>query len=479
MTCRGSEGRFRFAEVTVAHTPARHPRRRRLLLLVASIVAAMALVAGLLDAVGVFGGWGRSPAASAGNPVAVQPVKGRKVAVPAMRPWTRPHTSWPSAQTATAVIAAGAQAAHRGHRLQAGPSAGSGRAGSLPVWIGAPDTAAKRTTTTAVVSPPGVTRVRVNMAGHAAADALGVRGVVFSLTRSDGSLATGRVHVSLGYSSFAQAAGGNYASRLHLVELPACALTTPQLGWCRKQTPVRSANNVRTTRLGADVNLPGTAASTASRGSGATATLVSSVSAEPLVLAAAAAPSGSGGNFAAEPVSEADAWVTGGSSGAFSHSYPISVPPVPGGLEPHVSLDYRSQGIDGLTSATNNEASWVGDGWDYSPGFIEVEYPTCSTVPFQPSTGDLCPEAGLTILSRNGVSAPIVAGSGGVYKAEADGGEKILNKNTYWEVIEPDGTQYYFGLNQLPGYASGDPTTNSVWTAPVQSGGGGGFTASP
>ena len=162
----------------MAHTSARHPRRRRLLL-VASIAAAMALVAGLLDAAGVVGGWGRAPAASAGNPVAVRPVKGRKVAVPAMRPWSRPHTSWPAAQTATALIAAGAPAAHR---LQAGLSAGSGRAGTLPVWIGAPDTAAaKGTATTAVVSPPAVTRVRVDMTSRAAADALGVHGVVFSL----------------------------------------------------------------------------------------------------------------------------------------------------------------------------------------------------------------------------------------------------------------------------------------------------------
>ncbi len=195
------------------------------------------------------------------------------------------------------------------------------------------------------------------------------------------------------------------------------------------------------------------------------------------MLAASASSSGSGGNFGAEPLSEANTWVTGGSSGAFKHSYPIGVPPVPGGLEPHVSLDYNSQAVDGLTSATNNEASWIGDGWDYSPGFIEIEYPTCSTVPFQPSTGDLCPEAGQMILSRNGVSAPIVAGSGGVYKAEADGGEEVLNQGTYWEVIEPDGTQYYFGMNQLPGYASGDPTTNSVWTVPILSGSG--FTTKP
>src|SRR5437763_15708753 len=123
MTCRGSQ----LAEVVVAHPSARNPRRRRRLLLVASVVAAMALVAGLLDAVGVFGGWGRSPAASAGSPVAVSPVKGRKVRVPAMRPWPRPHTSWPAAQPATAVIAAGTRPPHRGHRLQAGPSGGSGR----------------------------------------------------------------------------------------------------------------------------------------------------------------------------------------------------------------------------------------------------------------------------------------------------------------------------------------------------------------
>jgi len=69
-----------------------------------------------------------------------------------------------------------------------------------------------------------------------------------------------------------------------------------------------------------------------------------------------------------------------------------------------------------------------------------------------------------------------VSGSGG-YKAEADGGEQVSNRNGYWEVIEPDGTQYYFGMNQLPGYASGDPTTNSVWTVPV--GAGTGITTQP
>jgi RHS repeat-associated protein len=131
-----------------------------------------------------------------------------------------------------------------------------------------------------------------------------------------------------------------------------------------------------------------------------------------------------------------------------------------------------------LTSATNNEASWIGDGWDYSPAFIEVDYPICATVGFaEPATGDLCPEVQQMTISRNGTTAPLVAGSGGVYKAEADGGEKVLNQGTYWELIDPDGTQYYYGINQLPGYSSGDPVTNSVWTVPVKSGSG--FVAKP
>ena len=54
------------------------------------------------------------------------------------------------------------------------------------------------------------------------------------------------------------------------------------------------------------------------------------------------------------------------------------MPPVPGGLAPTVALSYDSQATSGLTSSTNNQASWVGDGWNYSPGFIETDYTTCS-----------------------------------------------------------------------------------------------------
>ena len=321
------------------------------------------------------------------------------------------------------------------------------------------------------------------MAPHPVAAAAGVHGVVFSVASDDSGTAAGPVHVSLDYASFAHAYGGDYASRLRLVELPACALTTPGVAACRQQTPLPagSADSVRASQLGADVNLPGTATTSASRppsgnGTALTSMLIPSAASSTVVLAATATVSGSGGDYSAEPLSETSEWVNGPSSGAYTDSYPVTVPPVPGGLEPTVSLKYNSQATDGLTSATNNQASWIGDGWDYSPGFIETEFKPCSTQRsggINPDTGDLCPdESGqITTLSLNGTSTTLVDGAHG-WAAEADGGARVQELGggsapQYWEVTEPDGTSYFFGLNQLPGYAAGDQTTNSAWTVPV------------
>src|SRR5262249_25196079 len=162
------------------------------------------------------------------------------------------------------------------------------------------------------------------------------------------------------------------------------------------------------------------------------------------------------------PLSDASEWVSGPSSGAYTDSYPITVPPVPGGLEPTVSLEYNSQATDGLTSATNNEASWIGDGWDYSPGFIETEFTPCSTPQsggLDPDRADLAPDhtGQITTLALNGTSTTLVDGKNG-WAAEADGGARVKvfgggSTAQYWVVTEPDGTSYYFGLNQLPGYA--------------------------
>jgi len=445
--------------------------------LLAVLGSVLALVAALITGLRLFTGWGPAPAADAGSPVPVHTVHGRTVKIPPMRTWHRPSTSWPAAQTATARIAAAAVPEREPVMLAAGPSAGSGRAGSLPVWVGPPDASTGGTVPSALQPAVAVSRVRVAMASHATADALGVHGAVFGVTRDDGSGAAGRVHVSVDFSSFAHAYGGDYASRMRLVELPSCALTTPQVPSCRKQAPVPagSADNVRTSHVGADVTLPGLAAASATV---LTAKLTMAGS-QAVVLAATAAPAGSGGNYAALPLSEQDEWVNGGSSGAYTYSYPVAVPPVPGGFEPTVALKYDSQAVDGLTSSTNNEASWIGDGWDYSPGFIQAEYPVCSSIKTAgyPQTSDLCEpgDQDWLTLSLNGTDTTLVDSKTG-WHAEADGGAKITEVTQtegpvtlpeYWVVTQPDGTSYYFGLNQLPGYGSGDPVTSSAWTVPV------------
>ena len=207
-----------------------------------------------------------------------------------------------------------------------------------------------------------------------------MHGVVFTVTRSDGSTAATRIHVSLDYSSFADAFGGDYATRLRLVELPACALTTPGVADCRRQMPVTggSADNVRDDHVGADVSLPGASTAAALPGGAAGRTILTSAeassagTAEAVVLAVTPVPSGSGGNYAELPLSEEDEWVNGGSSGTYTYSYPIQVPSVPGDLAPAVALSYNSQATDGLASSTNNETSWIGEGWDYSPDIFRL-----------------------------------------------------------------------------------------------------------
>jgi RHS repeat-associated protein len=458
------------------------------------LVAVGSLVAGLIVGLQLFAGWGAAPGSQAGSPVPVHVVHGRTVKLPVMHPYRAAPVAWPAAETGTAVISP-APARAEAVALAAGPSAGSARAGDLPVWVGPPDTGATAGASAKTGGKPATTaytgtavsQVQVGMASHAVASELGVHGVVFSVAPA-GS-AGGPVHVSVNYSSFADAYGGSYTSRLHLVELPACALTTPKVAACGKQTPVPSgsADNVRTDRVGADVTLPGTATTSAVRSGqpALTAAVTPDASSGAVVLAATAAMAGSGGNFTAMPVPEMTEWVNGASSGAYEYSYPITVPPVPGDLTPDVSLGYDSQLVDGITSATNPEASWVGDGWDFAPGFIEEDYPTCAAYLMSdegatagtPDTPDLCEPTELDqdymTLSLDGTDTTMVYdNSTAKWTAEADEGFEITQDGSYWVVTETDGTSYYFGMNQLPGYASGDAQTNSAWTVPVWTGNG-------
>ncbi|MEU5314946.1 polymorphic toxin-type HINT domain-containing protein [Streptomyces sp. NPDC021562] len=311
---------------------------------------------------------------------------------------------------------------------------------------------------------------------------------------------SGRVKVGLDYGAFSQAIGGNFASRLHLVELPACALTTPQLAKCRKQTPLTSRNDPKNTAVSADVTLAGTASAknaafTGKRSAGAGAAVsavytgsvyasataqTASTSGAATVIAATDSTGqegGAGGNYAST-LSSAGSWGQSGSSGDFTYTYKVESPAATTSLAPDASLSYDSGSVDGKTANTQAQSSWVGDGWTTQDSFISQEFTPCSDSPEgsagSVTTSDECYDGPVLTMSLNGSSTSIVYDKDtSTYKLAADDGATVSKvtgssngsgtyDTSYWVITERDGTKYYFGRNELPGWASGNDTTNSV-----------------
>jgi hypothetical protein len=319
----------------------------------------------------------------------------------------------------------------------------------------------------------GPTRVAVTVGAHSLASKLGVTGVVFSAASRAGG---GQVTVGLDYASFAGAYGGNYGSRLRLIALPACALTTPQAARCASQHPVPGAVNW------------------AGQGD-ATATVTLPASGQPVVLAATTTTyttgnsdggdgGGAAGSYTATTLKPSGSWSAGGNTGEFSYSYPITVPPAASSMVPSVGLSYDSGRLDGQTAATQAQAGWLGDGWSTPENFIEQSYVPCADSPegsaASKATNDSCYDGQVLSLSLNGLSTSIVADSSGKFALEQDNGDTVTKvtgsgngtksyDTSYWVLTDRSGTKYYFGRNELPGWASGDVTTNSVDWEPVYS----------
>ncbi|MFG3031779.1 RHS repeat domain-containing protein [Streptomyces sp. NPDC048253] len=383
------------------------------------------------------------------------------------RPWKAPKVTWPEPGSVTVQL----------NTATAKPTAK--KAGSLPFALAAPP-ANQRTTATAPAT------ATVTLADQKAARKAGVDGLLFSLTRADGSTAAGATSVQVDYNSFKGAYGGDWAARLHVVQLPVCALTTPDKPACRVGKSLATTNNTRTGTLTATAPLP--AASSMSTSAKSVA------SSGATVLAATAAASGASGDYKATSLKASGSWTAGGSTGGFTWSYPIDTPTVPGGLKPSVSLGYNSQAVDGHTSASNNQPSWIGDGWDWQPGYVERRYKSCEDdkdkdgATNTTKVGDQCWYNDNAVLSLGGKTIDLVHDEKEGWHAASDDGEKIEKltgaangddgtdgvdgKGEYWKVTTADGTQYFFGRNKLPGWsdngaAADDPVTNSAWTAPV------------
>lgn len=270
----------------------------------------------------------------------------------------------------------------------------------------------------------------------------------------------GAVTVGVNYGSFRSAHGGDWASRLRLVKLPACALTTPDKRECQKGVPLRTVNDARTATLSADVDVPAGELEETS---------------EMTVLAAEAGPSGPGGDWTATKLTPASSWSAGSNTGEFSWSYPMRVPPVPGDLLPEISIGYNSGSVDGKTAADNSQASWIGDGFDYWPGFIERKYKAC--IDDGQTSGDLCWGRQNAFMSLNGRSTELIYDSaGGIWRPRNDDGtvvERLTgatngdNDDEWWRVTTTDGVRYIFGKDRPDDWSEGKTETNSAWTVPV------------
>ncbi|WP_052684780.1 DUF5615 family PIN-like protein [Lentzea aerocolonigenes] len=186
----------------------------------------------------------------------------------------------------------------------------------------------------------------------------------------------------------------------------------------------------------------------------------------------AASTNPGGGSFAATPFSASSSWEVSKQSGDFSWSYPLRVPPSPGGFSPSLGLSYQSSVVDGLTSATNNQPSWIGDGWDLSAGYVERAYGGCAsdteggTTP--PKTGDLCWRSDNATASFNGRGGMLIKDDAtGVWRLKSDDRSRVEKTvsagngdkfNESWKITTVDGTQYFFGTRN---------DAKSTWTVPV------------
>ncbi len=87
--------------------------------------------------------------------------------------------------------------------------------------------------------------MQLNVLDHPAATRAGVSGLLLTEhgTGTGTGTGTGKVSMSIDYSGFRDVYGGDWAQRLRLVQLPACAVTTPTVPACQKQTALPSTND--------------------------------------------------------------------------------------------------------------------------------------------------------------------------------------------------------------------------------------------
>ncbi|WP_454809651.1 RHS repeat-associated core domain-containing protein [Paenarthrobacter nitroguajacolicus] len=199
-----------------------------------------------------------------------------------------------------------------------------------------------------------------------------------------------------------------------------------------------------------------------------------SVPIRPIALAPAAVPMApvpgndkGSGDFTALPGTSSGSWGVAGQTGSFTWSYPFSLREAPAGATPALGISYDSSRVDGLTSSTNNQASSVGDGWALTGGGqIQQKFASCQEQAVANSY-DLCGNPGgqqFTISFGGRAGLVIRDAATGVYKLQNDDNTKLeyltgaangTFDGGYWRLTDTSGTQYWFGVNRIPGWSAG------------------------
>jgi hypothetical protein len=332
-------------------------------------------------------------------------------------------------------------------------------------------------------SAPTPKRVNVEVLDRTKVKPIGGFGMGLRLTRADQGQAPGPVRVSLDYSGFKYAYGGDFASRLRLVQMPACALTTPQKAECSPDLRrfVETDNDEKAGTLSATVFADADTSTTATEKTPLLSGATTATAADATVLAVTTGSSSDEGDYRASTLSPTGSWSVSTGSGAFTYNVPIELPKAPFGTTPSLALSYNSQSVDGRTSATNNQASWVGMGWDLEVGSIERRYKNCSDDGL-PTIGDMCwdspntgaePDGAVYTITLNGVASQLIQdGTGtGSYHLQDDPGWRVQHltgghgsDDEYWVISAQDGMRYYFGWGRSE---RDSKVTDSVYTMPV------------
>ncbi|MFG1654362.1 RHS repeat-associated core domain-containing protein [Micromonospora sp. NPDC049275] len=347
----------------------------------------------------------------------------------------------------------------------------SARAGALPVSV----------TRAAGAAGTRVSDVTVQLLNRATAPAAWRDGLLMRVGTPTDSPKSGKAKLSVDYRSFRHAYGGDWASRLQLWQLPECALLTPGRAGCAA-TALRSRNDTRTGAVTAEVPVTpldpaGVSTRSGQLASGRTVTAQSGT-----LLALASGPSGSDGTFTISSLSASSTWGVGGATGGFTWSYGMRTPPVTGPA-PGVNISYSSASVDGRSEASNNQPTWLGEGFDYWPGYIERRYVSCAddmaddkngAAPNNTrKTGDECWRSENAVMNLGGKGSELIYEAGKGWHSRNEDGSKIEkltgsgsddNNGEYWKVTTTDGTQYFFGRHALPGQTA---VTDSTWTVPV------------